>query len=312
MRSAVIQIRETTADDYAELSELFTRVYPDEPPIAEETLKWLMERGDPERPNARFVATAEGRIIGSGYLRGAPPLPDLLLNIEVDATHRRRGIGTRLLEAVDAADERRLPTLMMIVETDAGSLAFARHHGFAERDRQSESVLDLASFDPDAFADAQAAAVAGGITFRTMAEVDSPEMRQRLFRMGDKVSQDMPTRDPIPPMTYDAFVSTWLAAPHSRPDLLVIGFDGDDPVAVSMVNVYPNGNAYNWMTGTMPSHRGRGLGLAVKVEALRRARDAGVTEVRTDNHERNAPMLAINRRLGYQTLPAIVWMVRDP
>ena len=312
MTTGEIRLRDTTADDYAELAELFTRVYPNDPPMAPETLKWLLERGDPERPNARIVAEVDGRIVASGYLRGAPPLPDLLLNIEVDPAHRRRGIGTRLLHAVDAADERRLPTLMMIVETDTGSLAFARHHGFAERDRQSESVLDLASFDPDAFADARDAAVARDIDFKTMAEVDSADMRQRLFRMGDRVSQDMPTKDPIPPMTYEAFASTWLEAPHSRPDLLVIGFDGDEPVAVSMVNVYPNGNAYNWMTGTMPSHRGRGLGLAVKVEALRRAKEAGVTEVRTDNHERNVPMLAINRRLGYKTLPAIVWMVRDP
>lgn len=287
-------------------------MYPDDPPLAPETAKWLFERGDPQRPNVRIVAEADGRIIGSGYLRGAPPLPDLLLNIEVDQAYRRRGIGTSLLEAVDAADDRRLPTLMMIVETDAGSLAFARHHGFAERDRQSESVLDLASFDPDAHAEARDAAVGRGIRFSTMAEEDTPEMRQRLFRLADRVSRDMPTRDPIPPMTYDDFVATWLEAPHSRPDLLVMGFDGDEPVAVSMVNVYPNGNAYNWMTGTLPSHRGQGLGMAVKVEALRRAKAAGVTEVRTDNHERNAPMLAINRRLGYRTLPAIVWLQRAP
>ena len=312
MLTTEIRLRETTANDYAELSALFTKVYPNDPPLAPETMKWLMERGDPERPNARIVAEADGRIVGSGYLRGAPPLPDLLLNIEVDPAHRRRGIGTRLLGAIDAADDRRLPTLMMIVETDAGSLAFARHHGFVDRDRQSESVLDLAAFDPDAFADARDAAVRRGITFKTMAEVDSPEMRQRLFLMGDRVSQDMPTRDPIPPMTYDAFVSSWLEAPQSRPDLLVIGFDGDEPVAVSMVNVYPNGTGYNWMTGTVASHRGQGLGLATKVEALRRAKAAGVTEVRTDNHERNAPMLAINQRLGYTFLPAIVWLVREP
>jgi ribosomal protein S18 acetylase RimI-like enzyme len=312
MRTTKFHLRETASDDYAELSELFTKVYPNDPPLAPETAKWLFERGDPERPNARIVAEVGGRIVGSGYLRGAPPLPDLLLNIEVDPAYRRRGIGTSLLRAVDAADDRRLPTLMMIVETDAGSLAFARHHGFAERDRQSESVLDLASFGPDRFVYARDAAVARGFAFKTMAEVDSREMRQRLFRMGDRVSQDMPTKDPIPPMTYDAFVSTWLEAPHSRPDLLVIGFDGDEPVAVSMVSVYPNGTGYNWMTGTMPAYRGQGLGLATKVEALRRAKAAGVTEVRTDNHERNAPMLAINRRLGYQTLPAIVWLVREP
>jgi len=59
-------------------------------------------------------------------------------------------------------------------------------------------------------------------------------------------------------------------------------------------------------------HRGRGLGLAVKVEAPRRAKAAGMRELRTDNHSRNAPMLAINTRLGYRRLPGWIEVVRIP
>lgn len=306
-----IRLRETIAEDYGAIGDLLSRVYPDEPPVAAEQVKWVWERGDPLRPNVRIIAQAGDRIVGSGYLRGAPPLPDLLLNVEVDPAYRRRGIGTRLLEAVDDAADRRLPTLVMIPETDPGSLAFAARHGFVERDRQSESTLDMASFDPARFASAREAAEATGIAFRTMAEVDTPQMRRRLFELANHVTHDMPSKDPMASMTYDAFAASWLEAPHSRRDLLVIAFDGAEPVAVSTINVYPGGNGYNWMTGVRSSHRGRGLGLAVKVEALRRAKAAGVTEIRTDNHERNAPMLAVNRRLGYRTLPAIVWLVRD-
>jgi GNAT superfamily N-acetyltransferase len=308
-----IRLRETTTDDYEAMGGLFTRAYPNDPPVSAEQVKWLWERGDPERPNVRITAEIAGRLVGCGYLRGAPPLPDLLLNIEVDPDYRRRGIGTGLLEAVDAATDRRLPTLVMIPETDPGSLAFAREHGFVERDRQSESRLDMASFDPGRFASARAAAEASGIELKSMAEVESIEMRRRLFELANSVTRDMPSQEPMAAMTYDEFVASWLEAPHSRPDLLIIGFDGAAPVAVSMVNVQPGGsNGYNWMTGVLGSHRGHGLGLAVKVEALRRAKAAGVTEVRTNNHQRNAPMLTINERLGYETLPAVVWFVRDP
>jgi GNAT superfamily N-acetyltransferase len=53
-------------------------------------------------------------------------------------------------------------------------------------------------------------------------------------------------------------------------------------------------------TGTLPEYRGRGLALAVKLASLRWAAARGVTRVFTSNDETNAPMLAVNRRLGYR------------
>lgn len=306
------QIRKTTAEDYPALAALLTMVYPDDPAVDAAQVRFIWERGDPARPNVRLVAEQDGRIVGTGYLRGAPPLPDLLLNVEVHPTARHRGIGSRLLAAVDAATDHRLPTLVMVPETDPASVAFAERHGFTERDRQSESSLDMASFEPERFASAIAAAAEQGIELTTMADVDSPEVRQHLFKLANRVTQDMPSRDPMAAMTYDEFVASWLEAHHSRPDLLTLALDHGRPVAASVINVQSDGSGFNWMTGVDPAHRGRGLGLAVKVDSLRRAKEAGVTFVRTTNHERNAPMLAINRRLGYETLPAIVWLIRDP
>ena len=50
----------------------------------------------------------------------------------------------------------------------------------------------------------------------------------------------------------------------------------------------------------MRAYRGRGLGLLVKQHSLARAAELGITSVVTQNDDTNAPMLAINRRLGYQ------------
>jgi predicted GNAT superfamily acetyltransferase len=111
-------------------------------------------------------------------------------------------------------------------------------------------------------------------------------------------------------MSYPEWVSGWLEAPHARPDLLVIGFDGKIPVAVSSIIVSEDGTAHDHMSGVVASRRGRGPGLAVKVEALRRASAAGVSEIRTENHARNAPMSAINERLGYRRLPGWIEVAR--
>ncbi len=52
----------------------------------------------------------------------------------------------------------------------------------------------------------------------------------------------------------------------------------------------------------MRAPRGRGLGLLVKQRSLAQAAAAGITRVMTQNDETNAPMLAINRKLGYTPL----------
>jgi RimJ/RimL family protein N-acetyltransferase len=53
-------------------------------------------------------------------------------------------------------------------------------------------------------------------------------------------------------------------------------------------------------TGVLRAHRGRGFGLLMKQHSLAWAAAAGITRVVTQNDETNAPMLAINERLGYR------------
>ena len=60
------------------------------------------------------------------------------------------------------------------------------------------------------------------------------------------------------------------------------------------------GLAANGGTGVMRAYRGKGLGLLMKQHSLAWAAAAGITRVMTQNDTTNAPMLAINARLGYQ------------
>ena len=56
-------------------------------------------------------------------------------------------------------------------------------------------------------------------------------------------------------------------------------------------------------TGVDRAYRGRGLALATKLVALRRAREWGAAYARTNNDSQNAPILAVNRKLGYTPHP---------
>ena len=58
--------------------------------------------------------------------------------------------------------------------------------------------------------------------------------------------------------------------------------------------------AYNLFTGVDALYRGRKLGQAVKIHALRYARNVlKVGFVRTHHNTRNLPMITIDRKLGY-------------
>ena len=52
-------------------------------------------------------------------------------------------------------------------------------------------------------------------------------------------------------------------------------------------------------TGVHPNYRKRGLATAVKVQMLTVARARGIERLHTENHADNAPMLAVNRKLGF-------------
>jgi GNAT superfamily N-acetyltransferase len=70
----------------------------------------------------------------------------------------------------------------------------------------------------------------------------------------------------------------------------------------------PSGRAHNNLTGTLRAYRSRGLATVLKSHSLHRAAALGVTIAVTDNDETNAPMLAVNAKLGYRPFARrLVW-----
>ena len=71
--------------------------------------------------------------------------------------------------------------------------------------------------------------------------------------------------------------------------------------SMTMIRVdRPSGRAQNNLAGTRRPYRKRGLATLVKSHSLVRSAALGATIAVTSNEERNAPMLAVNTRLGYR------------
>jgi RimJ/RimL family protein N-acetyltransferase len=71
------------------------------------------------------------------------------------------------------------------------------------------------------------------------------------------------------------------------------------------------GRAQNAGTGTLREFRRRGLARLAKLRQVEWAAASGITSIATANDETNAPMLAINQRLGYRPYSELLSFVRE-
>lgn len=256
---------------------------------------WLhREQTVPERSRQRgFVAEVDGRIVGRALAR----LENLFSEdtelgfvlVTVAGNHRRRGIGAALYDAAIQHATALGPTrLLTSVYEDEGGFRFARARGFREERAQQEAVLDPRTVTELPAAD---------VELRAVADVD-PRL---VHAVDEEATRDQPATEQIDGIPYDEWEEHVLAHPLFTADGSFVAMVDGVAAAVSLLCVdTESGRSLNMFTGTMRAYRGRGLGLAVKLGSIHWAAEHGITTMVTANDAENAPMLAINRRLGYR------------
>ena len=243
----------------------------------------------PEAQAAAWVALEDGRVVGwaRGFHRYEESGGSGQLNLSVAPDCRRRGIGSALLERV-LAHLGDVPRVFAFAAEPGRS--FAERNGFELAQTMRVSAVDPRTVDTS---ELDAAAV----EVRPIAELGPEEA----FAVDSVAVLDVPTDEPPDQVTYEQ----WLARHWENPDFdfgasYAACLDGH-AVAVSYAAVdYPGNRAATAFTGVLPEFRGRGLARLVKLGVIRHLTERGVTLLVTDNDERNAPMLAVNERLGFR------------
>jgi len=310
-----------TARDFPALAALLAERDP-EPPTPELLQEW--EGNAPAGlVRQRLVAFDEMNEAGAEAMVGFSdavswpwePPHQFWISTVVAAHHRRQGLGAQLAEAALACAREQGATRLVAEVRDnvADGLRFAERYGF-RRDRHIfESRLHLADFDEQRFAGAVARAEAEGIRFLSVADLgDSDDARRKLYDINATFARDVPGRD-SEFMPFEQFQKTVCSASWYRPDGQIVAATGDSWIGMAAVGYFANTNSmYNMFTGVDPAWRGKGIALALKLLAIACARRYGVTYISTNNDSENAPMLAINRTLGYQPEPGYYRMLREP
>ena len=159
--------------------------------------------------------------------------------------------------------------------------------------------LDLETFEDAPFEPYLQGCRQSGIDFTTMSDLgDTTECRHALYELNKTCSADIPERGEF--YTFDEYLSDRIEIPTYHPGGVVLAISNDVWIGMAATSLRPSvGYAFSEMTGVLPSHRGQGISLAMKLLSIRFARSSEMRWLRTFHHPHNEAAIAMNRRLGF-------------
>jgi len=294
--------------DAAEMARLYSYVLA-EPITADTALDWWRPRVGEIRVTT-LAQNETGTVIGYWDVSRETWMKpgNFFTKIILVPERRGQGLGAQMFaDALRVAREHGATHLESSVrEDDAASIRFAKSHGFEIEHHAFESTLALADFDEHRFDELMARVRADGFLFFSLAEAGvTDENKHKLYDVNRASSLDDPGSDGTFPDFY-AFSKNVFDASWFRADTQILASHGEHWVGLSAIGVYQaDKHAYNAFTGVLRDYRGRGLAQALKLQTILLARREGMRYIRTHNDSNNAPMLAINRKLGYKPEPGI-------
>jgi GNAT superfamily N-acetyltransferase len=258
--------------------------------------------GDRQRPG--WLASApDGRPLGTAFLSVPDEGGAGELEVHVHPAERRRGVGTRLVEAaLAAARERGLPAVATAaVEEGSAGDRFFPAAGFRRVLTLTYTRLDLRA------APAPAAGAPDGYRLVSW-EGAPPDEHAETFAAARRAMDDMPMDDmAYEPPAWDTERNRAVAEAVARRGdrlLTVAAATGTGVIAGFTELVVPGsgtGDGRHYGTAVLPGHRGHGLARWMKAEAIRlvRARFPDVGGLLADTADSNTFMRRVNDDLGY-------------
>ena len=301
--------------DFRQLAALFS-LEQDEP-TSEPDLK-VDYKVHKERIIRLMVAEDEqGELLGFNWAtRSRFDANQAYFYVIVKPEHRGQGAGRQLYEDLEqAAQKAQVRQLQISIrDTCPECRAFAERRGFTERLHRIAMGLDLNTFDDWPYDEIIAKLKGEGFQFTSMEELGNTEEAQRkLYILNDTTGIEIPGTDGERSWaSFEDFQKRVCQSDWYKPggQMVVIDTATGAWVAMSAITrLEGNDYAYNLHTGVDRLYRGRKLGQAVKVLALRYARDVlKANAVRTHHTTKNLPMIAIDRKLGYIQMPGTFLM----
>ena len=283
-------------------------------PITIDQIRQWFQYNPPGRVQRRMVSVdGNDTVTGyGGYVHEADaPNQHFTVWVIVASDLHGQGIGSALWDTLvkDLREQGATRLFSDVRDNDPQSLAFAEHRGFAIDQLFFNYELDLTTFDETPYLPTIAALETQGIRFCALADFpDTQETRRKLYDLNTNYVLDNPEKRA--PWTFPRFEEFVIRAPWFCREAQFLAVDGDQWIGMAPVSLSPETHsAHNLYTGVLPAYRGRKIATSLKVLAVRYACRNGAHSLLTDSNLRNAPILAINRKMGYKPQPGTYTLI---
>lgn len=299
-------------------SKGFERPWSESPSFEEMLVEW--RHVDKAEPMEMWTAHDDGELVGVATIWF--PLQDNTwlswFEVQVHPEHRRRGAGSALVERlVERAEQELRTTLVAEVlvpeeSDDHPYRRFLEKHGFGLNNTEVMRHLDLPVEQAllDELADQARPRWQERYRIETFTGLVPEELQLSLCAVMNRLGVDAPTgeidfeEESLTPERLREYAELEQAQGRHRFTTLAIHQESGEVVAYTDLIVPSGAPTIVWQHGTLvhPDHRGYRLGMAVKVENLRRlqADHPERKRVVTGNDGTNSWMLSINEQLGFR------------
>lgn len=297
--------------EYEESYRIQNLEWPEEPQTASYAM-WQDQNRDKKYFFQRFVAELDGKMIASGTYREPdwsykPGKFHMVWSVDpAYANYTETGqrihqlILDYILEQLSPRNPKILDTAMR--EDKLGRVQFLLDNGFKFQMRGPRSELKIADFDFAAYADLPAKIAQKGIQVRTLAELmqSDPDWLNKTHELCWELEQDVPSSDPPTKQSREEWEKEF-DAPNFLAEGWFVALDGSDYVGITMLapDNARDDIMHTWLTGTVRSHRRKGIATALKVRAIELAKSRNAELLDTFNEENN-PMYDLNVQLGFK------------
>ncbi|WP_195760734.1 GNAT family N-acetyltransferase [Agromyces kandeliae] len=289
--------------------------------------------GNPYLERRRFGIFDDGRLVAAvaaWWEREQEDGAPMITMVGVDPAYRRRGLGGRVLDAIEASarDAGRHATIMISehrtddgsgerlhapqggasLPADAPSVRFARSRGYHLGQLLVASALPVSGLGARVRGLAEQAARSDGYRLEHWRDHTPAEHLDAFALARSQMVAEAPSGAvDFPDEHWDAariLDEEARAVAAGRTHLTVAAIaPGGEIAGFTILTLAPGKRgAYQDDTLVLAPHRGHGLGMRMKLANLVALADAAPerTEVYTWNADENGPMLAINRELGFR------------